>query len=115
MQLQSMLFVNDSRLRSMKRLAGDWENLKTREKRTLVSSLYNYFRTNAPKSSLMSTLQQLSRERDYVDGDQVKTSKAMAVGAALAGAYIGYKMGRGGGPSYADKMKNFDLSGRGKK
>ena len=63
----------------------------------------------------MSTLQQLSRERDYVDSDQVKTSKAMAVGAALAGAYIGYKMGRGGGPSYADKMKNFDLSGRGKK
>ena len=31
-----MLFVSDSRLRSMKRLAGDWENLTTREKRTLV-------------------------------------------------------------------------------
>jgi hypothetical protein len=104
-----MLFVSDSRLRSMKRLAGDWENLKTREKRTLVSSLYNYFRANAPKSSLMPTLQKLSRERDYVDGEKVKPSKAMAVGAALAGAYIGYKMGRGKGQSYADKMKNFDL------
>jgi hypothetical protein len=109
MQLQSMLFVNDSKLRSMKRLAGDWENLKTREKRTLVSSLYNYFRANAPKSSMMSYLQKLSRERDYVDGEKVKTSKAMATGAALAGAYIGYKLGRGKGPSYADKMKNFDL------
>lgn len=114
MQLQSMLFVSDSRLRSMKRLAGDWENLTTREKRTLVSSLYNYFRANAPKSSLMSTLQKLSRERDYVDGEKVKPSKAMAVGAALAGAYIGYKMGRGKGPSYADKMKNFRAS-KGKK
>jgi len=114
MQLQSMLFVSDSRLRSMKRLAGDWENLTTREKRTLVSSLYNYFRTNASKSSLMSTLQKLSRERDYVDGEKVKPSKAMAVGAALAGAYIGYKMGRGKGPSYADKMKNFRAS-KGKK
>ena len=109
MQLQSMLFVNDSRLRSMKRLAGDWENLKTREKRTLVSSLYNYFRTNAPKSSLMATLQKLSRERDYVDGEKVKPSKAMAVGAALAGAYIGYKMGRGKGPSYADSKKGLNL------
>ena len=114
MQLQSMLFVSDSRLRSMKRLAGDWENLTTREKRTLVSSLYNYFRANSPKSSLMSTLQKLSRERDYVDGEKVKPSKAMAVGAALAGAYIGYKMGRGKGPSYADKMKNFRAS-KGKK
>ena len=115
MQLQSMLFVNDSRLRSMKRLAGDWENLKTREKRTLVSSLYNYFRANAPKSSLMSTLQKLSRERDYVDGDQVKPSKAMAVGAALAGAYIGYKLGKGGAPSYADTRKNIDLRSRKRK
>ena len=109
MQLQSMLFVNDSRLRSMKRLAGDWENLTTREKRTLVSSLYNYFRSNSPKSSLMSALQKLSRERDYVDGEKVKPSKAMAVGAALAGAYIGYKLGRGKGPSYAERRKNLDL------
>ena len=115
MQLQSMLFVNDSRLRSMKRLAGDWENLTTREKRTLVSSLYNYFRANAPKSSLMSVLQKLSRERDYAGGEKVKTSKAMATGAAIAGAYLGYKLGRGKGPSYADKMKGFDLSGRKKK
>ena len=38
----------------------------------------------------------------------------MAVGAPLAGAYIGYKMGKGGG-LHADKMKNFDLSGKGKK
>ena len=104
-----MLFVNDSRLRSMKRLAGDWENLTTREKRTLVSSLYNYFRSNSPKSSLMSALQKLSRERDYVDGEKVKPSKAMAVGAALAGAYIGYKLGRGKGPSYAERRKNLDL------
>ena len=109
MQLQSMLFVSDSRLRSMKRLAGDWENLTTREKRTLVSSLYNYFRSNSPKSSLMSALQKLSRERDYVDGEKVKPSKAMAVGAALAGAYIGYKLGRGKGPSYAERRKNLDL------
>ena len=115
MQLQSMFFVNNSRLRSMKRLAGDWENLTTREKRTLVSSLYNYFRSNSSKSSLMSTLQRLSRERDYVDGDKVKPSKAMAAGAAIAGAYIGYKLGRGKDPSYADKMKGFSLSGRKKK
>jgi len=108
-QLQSMFYISDSKLRSMKRLAGDWENLKTREKRTLVSSLYNYFRANAPKSSLMSTLQKLSRERDYVDGEKVKPSKAMAVGAALAGAYIGYKLGRGKGPSYNDTRKNLDL------
>jgi len=114
-QLQSMLFINDSKLKSMKRLAGDWENLKTREKRTLVSSLYNYFRTNTSKSSLMSTLQQLSRERDYADGEQVQPSKAMAVGAALAGAYIGYKLGRGKGPSYADKVKNLDLRARKRK
>ena len=33
----------------------------------------------------------------------------MAAGAALAGAYIGYKLGRGKGPSYADKMKGFDF------
>ena len=39
----------------------------------------------------------------------------MAVGAALAGAYIGYKLGRGKGPSYADKMKNFSLKDRKKK
>jgi hypothetical protein len=39
----------------------------------------------------------------------------MAAGAALAGAYIGYKLGRGKGPSYADKMKDFSLSGRKKK
>ena len=37
----------------------------------------------------------------------------MAVGAALAGAYLGYKLGRGGTPSYADKKFNF--SDRGKK
>ena len=80
----------------MKRLAGDWENLKTREKRTLISSLYNYFRTNAP--IIDCTLQKLARERDFVDGEKVNTPKAMAVGAALAGAYIGYKLGRGKGP-----------------
>jgi len=63
----------------------------------------------------MSTLQQLSRERDYADGEQVQPSKAMAVGAALAGAYIGYKLGRGKGPSYADKVKNLDLRARKRK
>ena len=115
MQLQSMLFVNDSRLRSMKRLAGDYENLTTREKRTLISSLLTYFRANSPKSSLTSYIRKLASERDFVDGDKVKTSKAMAAGAALAGAYIGYKLGRGKGPSYADKMKDFSLSGRKKK
>ena len=115
MQLQSMLFINDSKLRSMKRLAGDYENLKTREKRTLISSLLTYFRTNCPKSSLTGYIQKLARERDFVDGEKVKPSKAMAVGAALAGAYIGYKLGRGKGPSYADKMKNFNLKDRKKK
>ena len=113
MRLQGALYVSNSKLRSMKRLAGDWENLKTREKRTLVSSLLTYFRTNCPKSSLTSYIQKLARERDFVDGDKVKTSKAMAVGAALAGAYLGYKLGRGGTPSYADKKFNF--SDRGKK
>ena len=113
MRLQGVLYVSNSKLRSMKRLAGDWENLKTREKRTLVSSLLTYFRTNCPKSSLTSYIQKLARERDFVDGDKVKTSKAMAVGAALAGAYLGYKLGRGGTPSYADKKFNF--SDRGKK
>ena len=115
MQLQSMFFVSDSKLRSMKRLAGDYENLKTREKRTLISSLLTYFRTNCPKSSLTAYIQKLARERDFVDGEKVKPSKAMAVGAALAGAYIGYKLGRGKGPSYADKMKNFSLKDRKKK
>lgn len=115
MQLQSMLFISDSKLRSMKRLAGDYENLKTREKRTLISSLLTYFRTNSPKSSLTAYIQKLARERDFVDGEKVKPSKAMAVGAALAGAYIGYKLGRGKGPSYADKMKNFNLKDRKKK
>jgi hypothetical protein len=33
----------------------------------------------------------------------------MAVGAALAGAYIGYKLGRGKGPSYVERRKNLDL------
>ncbi len=112
MRLQGALYISDSKLRSMKRLAGDWENLKTREKRTLVSSLLTYFRSNAPKSSLMTYIQKLARERDFVDGgEKVKTSKAMAVGAALAGAYLGYKLGRGNTPSYADKKFNF----RGKK
>ena len=60
-------------------------------------------------------IQKLARERDFVDGEKVKPSKAMAVGAALAGAYIGYKLGRGKGPSYADKMKNFNLKDRKKK
>ena len=61
------------------------------------------------QSSLMATLQKLSRERDYVDGEKLNPPKAMAVGAALAGAYIGYKLGRGGAPSYADTRKNIDL------
>lgn len=114
MRMQGALYISNSKLRSMKRLAGDWENLKTREKRTLVSSLLTYFRTNAPKSSLTTYIQKLARERDFVDGgDKVKTSKAMAVGAALAGAYLGYKLGRGKTPSYADKKFNF--SNRGKK
>jgi hypothetical protein len=104
MRLQGVLFVSDSKLRSMKRLAGDWENLKTREKRTLVSSLLTYFRTNASKSELLSYIQKLARERDYVEkGAQVKPSKAMAIGAALAGAYLGYKWGRGGSPDYSKK------------
>ena len=114
MRMQGALYISNSKLRSMKRLAGDWENLKTREKRTLVSSLLTYFRTNASKSSLTTYIQKLARERDFVDGgDKVKTSKAMAVGAALAGAYLGYKLGRGKTPSYADKKFNF--SNRGKK
>ncbi len=113
MRLQGSLYVSNSKLRSMKRLAGDWENLKTREKRTLVSSLLTYFRSNAPKASLTSYIQKLARERDFVDGgEKVKTSKAMAVGAALAGAYLGYKLGRGKTPSYADKKFNFSDKGK---
>ena len=77
--------------------------------------MLTYFRANSPKSSLTSYIRKLASERDFVDGDKVKTSKAMAAGAALAGAYIGYKLGRGKGPSYADKMKDFSLSGRKKK
>ncbi len=108
MRLQGALYISNSKLRSMKRLAGDWENLKTREKRTLVSSLLTYFRSNSPMSSLTTYIQRLARERDFGDDKQkVKTSKAMAVGAALAGAYLGYKLGRGKTPSYADKKFNF--------
>jgi len=115
MRLQGALYISNSKLRSMKRLAGDWENLKTREKRTLVSSLLTYLRTNASKSEMAAYIQKLARERDYSKKGSAKTSVAMATGAALAGAYIGYKFGRGGGPTYADKRKGFDLSGRGKK
>ena len=108
MRMQGALYISNSKLRSMKRLAGDWENLKTREKRTLVSSLLTYFRSNASKSSLMMYVQKLARERDFGTGsDKIKTSKAMAVGAALAGAYLGYKLGRGKTPDYDKKKFNF--------
>ena len=56
----------------------------------------------------MMYVQKLARERDFGTGsDKIKTSKAMAVGAALAGAYLGYKLGRGKTPDYDKKKFNF--------
>jgi hypothetical protein len=95
LRFQRHLNVQDSMLKSIRRLAGDWDNLNQRQKSLVVTRLQQYTRQKAMRSELLKPLQVMQKRGNFVvdDTDDEKKKiwdrpivKVAAAGAAIYGA-----------------------------
>lgn len=96
--------IQDSLLKSMRRLSGDWDNLNQNQKALLITRMAQYMRRKAMRSELTPALLKFQKRGNYIVNDKGDTKKkiwdkpivkaAAAVGAYYAAGKIGRALGK---------------------
>jgi hypothetical protein len=102
MSLERQIKINDSRYKSWRRLAVDWEHLKYRSRQYIVAKIIQEFRRIAITSELVSNLQTMTKYRSYDITD--KYSRKPSTGRKVAGAVAGAVAGGYAGKKIAKKL-----------
>lgn len=122
LRFQRDLNIQDSMLRSMRRLVADWDNLNQNQKALVTTRMMQYTRAKAMRSELMPALKSFQKRGNYIVNDEkdtkksiwnnpiTKTAAAAAViyGARKAGKALGkttYQTGRTLGNKYQNRGK----------
>ena len=112
LRFQRNLNVQDSMLKSMRRLAGDWDNLNHRQKSLVVTRLQQYTRQKAMRSELLKPLQVMQKRGNYVVDDSSDKKKSIwsnpivKAGAAVGAIYAAGKLGKELGKTSYSKDRN---------
>ena len=120
LRFEKQFNVQDSLLKSMRRLVGDWENLNQNQKALVITRMAQYMRKKAHRSELTPALLKFQKRGNYIVNDKgevksklktlwdkpiVKAAAAVGTiyGAGKLGKYLGkssYQTGRNLGTRY---------------
>ena len=107
LRFEKQFNVQDSLLKSMRRLVGDWDNLNQNQKALVVTRMSQYMRRKAMRSELTPALLKFQKRGNYIinDKDEAKSKlkslwdkpivkAAAAVGAYYAAGKLGTALGK---------------------
>lgn len=100
MRFQRQLNVQDSMLKSLRRLVGDWDNLNQNQRSLVVTRLVQYMRAKAPRSEMMQPLLKFQKRGNFMVDDSKDTKKniwdkpIVKAAAFAAGIYAAGKVGQ---------------------
>lgn len=104
LRFEKQLNIQDSMLKSVRRLASDWDNLNQNQRALVVTRMSQYMRRKAMRSELTPALLKFQKRGNYIVNDKGDTKKkiwdkpivkaAAAVGAYYAAGKIGRALGK---------------------
>lgn len=100
-RLENALYIEDSNYRSIRRLAQNWPNLSTSQKRTVLTRMVFFYRTHARRSEMYAMIETLAKSNGLLDPSasnperpsRLKTAAAASAAAAV-GFGVGYRIGK---------------------
>lgn len=100
-RLENALYIEDSNYRSIRRLAQNWPNLSTSQKRTVLTRMVFFYRTHARRSEMYAMIEALAKSNGLLDPNaanperpsRLKTAAAASAAAAV-GFGVGYQIGK---------------------
>lgn len=99
-RLENSLMITNSNYRSVRRLVQNWPNLQTAQKRTALTRMIFFYRTNARRSEMYGLINALAKsqgleDRSAENPEMSWKAKAAAGGAAAAAGFAGgYHLGK---------------------
>ncbi|MDA9993073.1 hypothetical protein N9E09_00220 [bacterium] len=93
LRFQRQFNIQDSMLKSMRRLVGDWENLNQNQRSLLVTRSVQFMRSKAPRSEMMKPLMSFQKRGNYIVNDKNDKKKKIwnkpivKAAAAIGGIY----------------------------
>ena len=104
MRFERQLNVQDGMLKSLRRLAADWDNLNQNQRALVVTRIAQYMRKKAMRSELTPALLKFQKRGNYVVDDKEDKKKkiwdrpivkaAVAVGAIYGAGKLGTQAGK---------------------
>ena len=100
LRFEKQFNVQDSLLKSMRRLVGDWDNLNQNQKALVVTRMSQYMRRKAMRSELTPALLKFQKRGNYIISDKGDTKKKIwdkpivKVAAAAGAFYAAGKIGK---------------------
>jgi hypothetical protein len=104
LRFEKQFNIQDSLLKSMRRLVGDWDNLNQNQKALVVTRMSQYMRKKAMRSELTPALLKFQKRGNYIVSDKGDTKKkiwdkpivraAAAVGAIYGAGKLGKYLGK---------------------
>ena len=100
-RIESNLNIEDSTLRSVRRIAQEWNGAQTSAKRLVLTRMVQFYNANARQCEMAFMIKKMAKSENLLDRKAKNAEKGsilksfIAHGAAAAtGAAIGYKFGR---------------------
>ena len=114
LRFEKQFNVQDSLLKSMRRLVGDWDNLNQNQRALVVTRMAQYMRRKAMRSELTPALLKFQKRGNYIVNDKSDTKKKIwdrpiVKAAAAVGAY--YAAGAAG-KALANRLSTYKRDGR---
>ena len=104
MRFERQLNVQDGMLKSLRRLAADWDNLNQNQRALVVTRMAQYMRKKAMRSELTPALLKFQKRGNYIVNDKEDKKKkiwdrpivkaAVAVGAIYGAGKLGTQLGK---------------------
>lgn len=112
LRFEKQFNIQDSLLKSLRRLSSDWENLNQNQRALVVTRMSQYMKQKAMRSELTPALLQFQKRGNYIINDKGdKKKKIWNNPIVKAGAFVGAIAGakalgkRFGTSSYGDREK----------
>jgi hypothetical protein len=115
LRFEKQFNVQDSLLKSMRRLVGDWDNLNQNQRALVVTRMTQYMRKKAMRSELTPALLKFQKRGNYIVDDKADKKKKIwdrpiVKAAAAVGAY--YAAGAAG-KALANRLSTYQKAGSG--
>lgn len=107
LRIEKQLNITDSKLKSIRRLAQDWQGLTSMQRELVVTRMLQYYKKFARRSEMLEFLEDLGKSKGYemrgpIDAElanlglgEPSASKQLASALVpIGGLYLGYQLGK---------------------